>query len=168
MSSQLDHSVVLERTERLLSAKSFHSKSFSQIASELNVTNAYAAQLFFGQAQLKPHTLPKLKSCLPSLLDSDLNAMLTYTPTRSYDPTLIQDPHVYRTHEAVMHYARAIKSIVNEEFGDGIMSAIDFYVDVGKTFGKHGEPRVVITLNGKFLQFNEQLTDDNTAPSPHM
>jgi hypothetical protein len=50
--------------------------------------------------------------------------------------------------------------------GDGIMSAIDFYLDVGTTTGKHGEKRVVITFNGKFLPFIEQKSDDNGAKSP--
>ena len=46
------------------------------------------------------------------------------------------------------------------------MSAIDFYCDVGTTTGKHGEKRVVITFNGKFLPHIEQRTEDNTAGSP--
>ena len=48
----------------------------------------------------------------------------------------------------------------------GIMSAIDFYMDVGTTTGKQGEKRVVITFNGKFLPHIEQKIDDSTALSP--
>ena len=48
----------------------------------------------------------------------------------------------------------------------GIMSAIDFYCDVGTTTGKHGEKRVVITFNGKFLPHIEQKKEDSTALSP--
>ena len=50
------------------------------------------------------------------------------------------------TYEAITHYGLAIKSIINEMCGDGIMSAIDFYMDVGTTTGKLGEKRVVITF----------------------
>lgn len=50
-----------------------------------------------------------------------------------------------------MHYGEGLKAIVNEEFGDGIMSAIDVYVRVNKVSGLAGEDRVVITFNGKFL-----------------
>jgi Cyanate lyase C-terminal domain len=58
-------------------------------------------------------------------------------------------------HEAVRHYGVAIKSIINEQCGDGIMSAIDFYCDVGTTTGKrHGEKRVVISFNGKSSNHN--------------
>lgn len=60
------------------------------------------------------------------------------------------------------------QSIINEEFGDGIMSAIDFYLDVGKVIGKNGEQRVVVTMNGKFLPFIEQKGGDNTAPKPRV
>jgi cyanate lyase len=93
----------------------------------------------------------------------------------------------------------AIKLLINEKFGDGIMSAIDFYMtvrlvvaascgppnadlsvvaaaadgnastrtpQVGSTTGKMGEKRVVITFNGKFLPFIEQLVEKNTAKSP--
>lgn len=54
-------------------------------------------------------------------------------------------------------------SIINEQCGDGIMSAIDFYCDVETIKGKQGEKRVVITFNGKFLEHIEQRAEDNTA-----
>ena len=66
--------------------------------------------------------------------------------------------------QAVTHYGEALKAITNEEFGDGIMSAIDFYCTVGKIKGAGGEDRVLITLNGKFLPHVEQLAEKNTAP----
>lgn len=64
---------------------------------------------------------------------------------------------MYRTYEAIMHYGEAIKHIINEEAGDGIMSAIDFFLTVGTVKGKLGETRVVITFNGKFLPHIEQV-----------
>ena len=48
-----------------------------------------------------------------------------------------------------MHYGEAIKAIVNEDYGDGIMSAIDVFVELDEVQGKAGERRVVITMNGK-------------------
>jgi len=50
---------------------------------------------------------------------------------RAFDDQILKEPHVYRTYEAVTHYGEAMKSIINEQCGDGIMSAIDFYCDVG-------------------------------------
>lgn len=52
-----------------------------------------------------------------------------------------------------MHNGEAIKALVNEEFGDGIMSAIDFYCTVDRMEGTQGERRVVITFNGKRAAF---------------
>eukprot|EP00270_Netrium_digitus_P020442 TRINITY_DN8435_c0_g1_i6.p3 TRINITY_DN8435_c0_g1~~TRINITY_DN8435_c0_g1_i6.p3 ORF type:complete len:179 (+),score=46.10 TRINITY_DN8435_c0_g1_i6:825-1361(+) len=148
--------------KRLLEAKEASNKSFDDIAEEIGVTNVYAAQLFHGQAQLKPATAQKLKAALPQLSDELLREMQKH-PNRSFDPLLLQEPHVYRLHEAVMHNAQSLKVLVNEKFGDGIMSAIDFYCTLDKAKGVHGEDRVVITFNGKFLPFNEQLVEDNIA-----
>ena len=70
---------------------------------------------------------------------------------RSYDPSLIQEPNVYRMTEVCMHYGEGIKAIMNEKFGDGIMSAIDFRLTIDKVTGDKGEDRMVVTMNGKFL-----------------
>eukprot|EP00975_Prorocentrum_lima_P069448 12926456-Prorocentrum_lima.AAC.1 len=67
--------------------------------------------------------------------------MTTAFPMRAFDEEILKEPNVYRTYEAITHYGEAIKSIINEQCGDGIMSAIDFYCDVGTTSGKHGEKR---------------------------
>ncbi len=80
-------------------------------------------------------------------------------PLRSYDPNLIQDPTVYRLNEAVMHFGESIKEIINEEFGDGIMSAIDFYCSVDKVKGVDGKDRVVLTFDGKYLPHTEQKSE---------
>jgi cyanate lyase len=54
-------------------------------------------------------------------------------PMRAFDDDILKDPHVYRTYEVITHNGEAIKAIINEQCGDGIMSAIDFYLDVGTT-----------------------------------
>eukprot|EP00303_Exanthemachrysis_gayraliae_P001748 CAMPEP_0206006608 /NCGR_PEP_ID=MMETSP1464-20131121/5279_1 /ASSEMBLY_ACC=CAM_ASM_001124 /TAXON_ID=119497 /ORGANISM="Exanthemachrysis gayraliae, Strain RCC1523" /LENGTH=169 /DNA_ID=CAMNT_0053380089 /DNA_START=38 /DNA_END=547 /DNA_ORIENTATION=+ len=159
---------VAERVERVLAAKAASKKTYDQLAKELGVTNAYAAQLLLGQAQLKPATADKLRAALPGVSESDVEDMVSTCPDRTFDSDLIKEPLVYRIYEAAMHYARAIKAIVNERHGDGIMSAIDFYVDVGHTTGKNGERRVVITMNGKYLPHVEQRAEDNTAPAPRI
>ena len=157
---------VAARTARLLAAKEAAGLSFDELAESLGLTNTYTAQLFLGQAKLTPQTAPKLKAALPGVDDADVEAMVRYFPTRGFDEEILKEPHVYRTYEAITHYGEAIKSIINEQCGDGIMSAIDFYCDVGTTTGKLGEKRVVITFNGKFLPFIEQVAEDNGAPSP--
>lgn len=148
---------------QLLKAKSLSGKTFSQLGKELGVTNLYAAQLFHNQAQLSARTAPLLKKAVPDL-STAMIAFMQQPPMRSYDPAITQEPHIYRLTEAVLHYGESIKAVMNEELGDGIMSAIDMYSDVKIIEGKNGEKRVCLTLNGKFLPHVEQLTEDNTAP----
>jgi cyanate lyase len=158
----------VERIERVLAAKKYAGLTFDDLATKLGVTNTYAAQLVLGQARLMPETAPKLKDALPLLSESDMQDMVESFPMRGFDDEILKEPNVYRTYEAITHYGMAIKSIINEQCGDGIMSAIDFYCDVGTTTGKHGEKRVVITFNGKFLPFIEQKAEDNSASSPRV
>ncbi|KAL8139610.1 hypothetical protein V2J09_005631 [Rumex salicifolius] len=132
-------------------------KTYSQIAEETGLTNVYVAQLLRRQAHLKPDTAPKLRAALPELDDALLSQMMK-PPMRSYDPNLIQDPTIYRLNEAVMHFGESIKEIINEDFGDGIMSAIDFYCSVDKIKGVDGKDRVIVTLDGKYLPHTEQVS----------
>lgn len=74
------------------------------------------AQLFVGQANLKPATAEKLKKLVPGISAADLELM-QQPPIRSFDPALQQDPFVYRLIEAVQHYGRGLKLIANEKFG---------------------------------------------------
>ncbi|CAN8270484.1 unnamed protein product [Cochlearia groenlandica] len=145
-------------TNQLLAVKSDSGKTYSQLAAETGLTNVYVAQLLRRQAQLKPDTASKLRQALPSLTDELIDAMMS-PPWRSYDPNLIQEPTVYRLNEAVMHFGESIKEIINEDFGDGIMSAIDFYCSVDKIKGVDGNNRVVVTLDGKYLSHSEQRTE---------
>ncbi|XP_057956833.1 cyanate hydratase [Malania oleifera] len=134
-------------------------KTYNQLAAETGLTNVYVAQLLHRQAQLKPATVPKLRAALPLLTEELINAMME-PPFRSYDPNLIQEPAVYRLNEAIMHFGGSIKEIINEEFGDGIMSSIDFYCSVDKVKGVDGKDRVVVTFDGKYLSHAEQKSED--------
>ncbi|KAF9597766.1 hypothetical protein IFM89_021533 [Coptis chinensis] len=142
---------------QFLSAKRKAGKTFNEIAKETGLTNVYVAQLLRRQAILTPETASKLKAALPHLSDELVDEMMK-PPMRSYDPNLIQEPAIYRLNEAVMHFGESIKDIINEQFGDGIMSAIDFYCSVDKVKGVDGKDRVVITFDGKFLPYTEQVS----------
>ncbi|KAL3828273.1 hypothetical protein ACJIZ3_017075 [Penstemon smallii] len=142
----------------LQAVKQKSGKTYGQIAEQTGLTNVYVAQLLRRQAQLKPGTATLLHAALPELTENHLQEMMQ-PPIRSYDPNLIQEPTVYRLHEAVMHFGESIKEIINEEYGDGIMSAIDFYCSVDKVKGVDGKNRVVLTFDGKFLPYTEQNTE---------
>jgi cyanate lyase len=154
-----------ELVSQLLAAKEASGKTFTQIGQEIGRTNLYTTQLFFNQAQLKPGAVELLQKAVPALTEAQLAAMQR-CPMRSYDPSIVQEPHVYRTQEAVLHYGEAIKAVMNEELGDGIMSAIDMFATLDVIEGKQGEKRVCISLNGKFLPHTEQIVENNTAPRP--
>lgn len=85
-------------------------------------------------------------------LDTDIIAALRRQPYRIADVELATDPTVYRFHEALDVYGQALKELIHEEFGDGIMSAINFSVDFAKQEDPQGD-RVVVTFSGKFLPY---------------
>jgi cyanate lyase len=85
-------------------------------------------------------------------LDVDVVSALQRQPYRIADDGLATDPTVYRFHEALDVYGEALKELIHEEFGDGIMSAINFSVDFAKQEDPQGD-RVVVTFNGKFLPY---------------
>jgi cyanate lyase len=74
------------------------------------------------------------------------------TPSQLWPPT---DPFIYRFYEIVLLYGPVFKDIAHEIFGDGIMSAIDMSVDIKKIEDPAGMPRMVVTLNGKWLQYKK-------------
>jgi len=144
-----------ELVERLLAAKEASGKTYDEIADALGYCNVYVGQLFHAQAQLKKDAVSNLAKLVPGLNDELLGEMQK-CPMRSYDPSVIQEPHIYRMTEVCMHYGNSIVAIMNEIFGDGIMSAIDFKLTIHKTKGDKGEDRMVVTMNGKFLPHIEQ------------
>ncbi|WP_338129480.1 cyanase [Micrococcus terreus] len=85
-------------------------------------------------------------------LGSEVAESLRLQPSRGTDPALMADPTIYRLTEAVSVYGPALKALIHEEFGDGIMSAINFHVDIQRRPDPDGD-RVVITLDGKFLDY---------------
>ncbi|MGI4894418.1 MAG: cyanase [Janthinobacterium lividum] len=87
-------------------------------------------------------------------LDAEVVEALQLQPYRgSGRQEIPTDPTIYRFYEALDVYGPALKELIHEEFGDGIMSAINFKVDVARKADPAGD-RVVITLDGKFLDYN--------------
>jgi len=84
-------------------------------------------------------------------LDRTVADALGTIPRRA-DPTGLSDPTIYRLQEIVLVWGAAIKALIHEEFGDGIMSAIDMTVDVERVAHPDGD-RVRLTLEGKFLPY---------------
>jgi cyanate lyase len=114
----------------------------------------YAATLVYGYGQASAEEADGLIKALE--LPAEAKAVLTQaphrTPAQPWPPT---DPFIYRLYEAVMLYGPAFKDVAHELFGDGIMSAIDMAVEIRKVEDPPGVPRLVLTLNGKWLQYRK-------------
>ncbi|MEP9413049.1 cyanase [Gordonia sp. VNQ95] len=106
-------------------------------------------------ALLGSHPVPADKAvavCAILGLDDRVVESLVRQPTRVADDAAAADPTIYRFHEALAVYGPALKELIHEEFGDGIMSAINFKVDFSRRADPDGD-RVVVTFDGKFLDY---------------
>ena len=95
---------------------------------------------------------PADKVCAVLNLPPEVSTALQEFPHKSWDKTVPTDPVIYRFYEAIGVYGDTMKELIHEKFGDGIMSAIDFSMDIDKEENPQGD-RVVITMNGKFLPY---------------
>ncbi|RLV49208.1 cyanase [Nocardioides mangrovicus] len=143
-------SAAAELRERVLTAKQSAGLTWSEIADTLDRPKEWTVSALFGM-----HPVPKdLAERAGALLDLDPAdvALLQRQPYRTAEPELASDPTIYRFHEALAVYGPAIKELIHEEFGDGIMSAINFKLDVSRRPDPGGD-RVVVTFDGKFLDY---------------
>jgi cyanate lyase len=112
------------------------------------VTAALLGQMSLGKGEAE--TIGRLLS-----LNEDEIALLQQTPYRGSLPTAIPtDPLIYRFYEITQVFGTTLKELIEEEFGDGIMSAIDFELSVERIPDPKGD-RVKVTLNGKFLPYRK-------------
>ena len=138
-------------TAALMAAKKAKGMSFADLEAALGLDEVWIASLFYVQATASKEEAEKLAELLS--LDPAITAALQEFPTKgSLDPVIPTDPLIYRFYEIMQVYGMAAKDVIHEKFGDGIMSAIDFKIDVSKEENPKGD-RVVITMNGKFLPY---------------
>ena len=112
----------------------------------------YLAAVLNGQQRLGPEETKKLAKALD--LKPEVAEAVTAFPVRTEFP-ITTDPFKYRLLEIVGVYVDSLRDMANEMFGGGIMSAIDFSIDMEKVTGSQGEARVKITMNGKWLPYKE-------------
>jgi cyanate lyase len=150
-------------TEKILDIKRANSWSWKHITDEIGgMSPVLVIGALLGQHKLvKP--LAKKAAALFGLSATE-EAMLNETPMRGEGTTMPPtDPLIYRFYELVLVNGPAWKAIIEEEFGDGIMSAIDFNMEFEREPNPRGD-RVKITMSGKFLPFkyygNEQGIPD--------
>jgi cyanate lyase len=120
------------------------------VAKTIGKNPAFAAAALNGNHRLTPDEAVKVGKLLD--LDNEIVQSLSQCPVRTDLPNMT-DPFKYRFLEIVGVYGDSLREMANEMFGDGIMSAIDFTVDMEKITGSQGETRCKITLNGKWLEY---------------
>jgi cyanate lyase len=140
-----------EITEKVLCAKSAKGVTFAELASTVGCNPIFLAAVFYRQASATEEQAGKLLDALG--LDRALVRELTAFPLKGgLMPDVPVDPLLYRFHEILQVYGLPLKDVIQETFGDGIMSAIDFTIDVEKEPDPNGD-RVKITMSGKFLPY---------------
>lgn len=143
----------LEITEKLLKAKQVKSMSFQDLGNLIGRDPMWVAALIYRQATASEDEASKLVHALD--LPEEIAAELTQFPVKgSLDPVIPTDPLIYRFYEIMQVYGMPLKAVIQEEFGDGIMSAIDFTLNVEKETDPKGD-RVKIVMSGKFLPYKK-------------
>ncbi len=124
--------------------------TIAEVAKAVGKNPTFVAAALNGNHKLAPEEARKVGDMLG--LDAELTASLSKFPVRTDFPNTT-DPFKYRLLEVIGVYGDALRDMANEMFGDGIMSAIDFTLDMEKVTGSQGEARCKITLNGKWLEY---------------
>ena len=139
-------------TEKLLAAKKAKGLSFADLEATIGRDEVWIAALLYQQASASEDEATKLLTALE--LSLDLVSALTAFPIKGLGSIVPTDPLIYRFYEIMQVYGMPIKEIIHEKFGDGIMSAIDFTLDIDKIEDPKGD-RVQVTMNGKFLAYKK-------------
>ena len=140
-------------TEKLLAAKKAKGISFADLEKVLGRDEVWIAAVIYRQATASEDEAEKIVSALG--LDSETAAVLCEPPLKgSLDASVPVDPLLYRFYEIMQVYGMPMKEIIHEKFGDGIMSAIDFTLDIEKEEDPKGD-RVKVIMNGKFLPYKK-------------
>ncbi|MFF5402758.1 cyanase [Streptomyces misionensis] len=131
-------------------AKTRKDLTWQRIADAAGLSVAFTTAAVLGQHALPEDSARAVAELLG--LDEDAAMLLATIPTRGSIPGGIPtDPTIYRFHEMLQVYGTTLKALVHEQFGDGIISAINFRLDVKKVADPEGGERAVITLDGKYL-----------------
>jgi cyanate lyase len=142
-----------ELIEKIVAAKIHSGIKWSEIAEAVGQSKEWTTAALMGQVSMTKEEATNAGKML-NLSEDDVT-LLQVVPSRgSLTEDVPKDPLIYRFYEVVHVYGTTIKALIEEEFGDGIMSAIDFTMDIDRKPDPNGD-RVVVTLNGKFLPYKK-------------
>ena len=136
-------------TEMIIINKKSKGLTWLDIANTIGLSKEWTTAALMGQMTLNESQATTIGAALD--LPEQAVALLQVVPYKGSLPTAVPtDPLLYRFYELLNVYGTTIKSLIHEEFGDGIMSAIDFSMDIQREANPMGD-RVKIVINGKFL-----------------
>ena len=148
MSAIYDRSEV---TRQIVSAKVRKGIKWADVATQVGQSKAWTTAACLGQMQMSKAQADVVGGIFD--LNDEAIAWLQIVPYKGSLPTAVPtDPLIYRWYEIVSVYGTTIKELIHEEFGDGIMSAIDFSMDIDRQADPKGD-RVNVVLSGKFLPY---------------
>ena len=138
-------------TEKIITAKVLKGISWASVAEQVGLSKEWTTAACLGQMTLTAEQADTIGAIFD--LDADDRKWLQVVPYKGSLPTAVPtDPLIYRWYELVSVYGTTIKELIHEEFGDGIMSAIDFSMDMQRQNDPKGD-RVRVVLSGKFLPY---------------
>jgi cyanate lyase len=140
-----------EATDAIRAAMQRRGITFADLAVDLGRPPVWVAAAALGQHPFSREEAEKLAAML-DLPEAAVLALQQIPMRGGLDAAVPVDPTIYRLYEVIQVYGPALKALIHEEFGDGIMSAINFRADVERIPDPAGD-RVRITLDGKFLPY---------------
>jgi|TARA_B110001454_G_scaffold162008_1_gene151480 cyanate lyase len=137
-------------SEEIKTAKTKKSVSWRQIAEQTSRSPEFVVSACLGMNHMDKEDADAVVNYLD--LSADASIALQQFPNKKWEQTVPTDPVIYRLYEMVGVYGETIKELIHEEFGDGIMSAIDFRMNLSREENENGD-RVRLDLSGKFLPY---------------
>jgi cyanate lyase len=138
-------------TEKIIATKVAKGLRWADVAERVGLSKEWVTAACLGQMTLDAEQAGVIAAMFD--LSEDEKRWLMVVPFKGSLPTAVpSDPLIYRFYELVNVYGTTFKELIHEEFGDGIMSAIDFKMDLQREPNPAGD-RVSITMSGKFLPY---------------
>jgi cyanate lyase len=143
----------MDVTEKIISTKVSKGIKWDDVAKKVGLSKEWVTAACLGQMTLDAAQADVVGDIFE--LNVDERKWLQVVPYKGSLPTAVPtDPLIYRWYEIVSVYGTTIKELIHEEFGDGIMSAIDFSMDIVRQPDPKGD-RVNVVLSGKFLPYKQ-------------
>ena len=138
-------------TAMILSAKRQTGMTWDEIAGKIGMSPVWTHSVAMGMNAMPKDKAEAMVRVMG--LPQEAALVLAESPTKIWEQAVPTDPCIYRLYEIVGVYGPTIKALIQEEFGDGIMSAIDFEMEISRVENPKGD-RVKIEMSGKYLGYN--------------